>query len=231
MTYKLAFQGTGNYAKALGLGLPISAKHAREICGHIRGMHIEKAKRFLEEVAAIKTPVPFKRFNKDVGHKKGAIAAGRFPVKASTTILTLIKTAEANAQNKGMTITDLVITHILSQKDETNYRYGRRRGITAKKTHVEIILQEKKLEKKERKKKAVKKEVKEKPAAEAAAKPVPTAKKVEEPAKEGATQKKEEKEAESVIEKPKTTEEKVVEAPKEPKKEEKPVEKSEETKQ
>lgn len=49
------------------------------------------------EVINQKKAVPYKRFNKDVGHKKG-IGPGRYPIKASGVILSLVKLAESNAR-------------------------------------------------------------------------------------------------------------------------------------
>jgi large subunit ribosomal protein L22 len=42
----------------------ISFKHTREIAINIKGMLLERAKLYLEEVIAMKRSVPFKRYNK-----------------------------------------------------------------------------------------------------------------------------------------------------------------------
>ena len=51
-------------AKALGKELPISPKLAREVCGMIRGMKVDKAIQALEDVIALKRPVPLKRYSR-----------------------------------------------------------------------------------------------------------------------------------------------------------------------
>ena len=230
MGYKYSFNGEGEHAKSLGTSVPISPKQAREISKNIRGMKLEQAKRFLEEVTLMQRAVAFKRHNRDVGHKKG-MAAGRYPVKASTVILTLLKTAEANAQHKGMSVGDLVVTHIVTNRDAAQLKYGRQRGVVAKRAHVEIILEEKKIEEKIRKKASKKVEKKAAEQKEAAPKPVEKkeAMKAEKPAEE----KKVEKPvaAEAKVEEKKTEKPVEEKKPEEKKAEEKPAEKKEEVKE
>jgi large subunit ribosomal protein L22 len=134
-------------ARAFGRNLPISTKQAIEICNWIRGKNVQKAKNMLEGVIKMKVAVPFRRFNKDMGHKKGRIAAGRFPVKSSGYILDLIKSAEINAQMKGMSMQNLFVKEIIANKGSGVLRYGRKRGITAKRTHIEVVLLEKEAKK------------------------------------------------------------------------------------
>ena len=102
---KYAYQDeyTGKTAKANGKALKISPKHSVEICRTIRGMHLDDAKEFLEEVMRKETPVPFKRHNKKVGHKRGIEGwpTGRYPIKAAEQILQVLENAEANAEYAG----------------------------------------------------------------------------------------------------------------------------------
>ena len=71
-------------ARASGRGLRVSHKHAREVCRTINGMKLDKAKDYLKQVIQKKKPIPFRRFNKKVGHRHGLekAFAGRYPVKA-----------------------------------------------------------------------------------------------------------------------------------------------------
>jgi large subunit ribosomal protein L22 len=152
MAYRYAKQidNPEHVAKALGLTLPISTKHAIEICTFIRKKEIQRAKTMLEDVIKLKIPVPLKRFNWNVGHKKGKIMAGRYPVKACKEILKLIKSAEANAQFKGLNTSNLIITHIAANRAAKQQHYGRQRRREMKRTHVQIMLEEK-AEKQEKK--------------------------------------------------------------------------------
>tara|TARA_Y100000310_G_C20621188_1_gene783372 strand:+ start:1106 stop:1519 length:414 start_codon:yes stop_codon:yes gene_type:complete len=135
-------------SKAIGRNLAISKKDAVEIASFIRGKKLKKVKVMLEEVIVKKLIVPFKRFNKDRGHKRGKMAAGRYPVKASTHILGLVKSAEMNALNKGMNSDDLYISRIIANKGTGQMHHGRFRGRSMKRTHLEVALSEVKKNKK-----------------------------------------------------------------------------------
>jgi len=130
-----------NTAKALGRNLPISTKQSIEIGSFIKGKTIVKAKTMLKDVIAKKVAVPFTRFNKDMGHKKGNIAAGRYPINASTEILNILNSAESNAANKGLG-SDLFIKMFVANKGTGQWHYGRQRRRRMKRTHVEIIVEE-----------------------------------------------------------------------------------------
>lgn len=208
MPYKYSTKIEENEAKAVGIALPISKKFSIEVCDQIRGKQIEKAKQFLEQVIALKRPVPLKRFNRDQTHKRG-MAAGRFPVKCCKEILKLLKSAEANAQFKGLSSASIVIKYISAQHGPKVMRVGRKRRIQAKRTHVEIILAEQKAS-----------EPKKKPEAKTEK---PVEKKSEAPKQEKKTETKQEKPKQEKAEKPK--QEKV-----EPKKPEPVAEKKEASK-
>ncbi len=132
-----------NTAKAYGRALPISTKQSVEICNLIRGKTTEESKELLQNSIDKKKAIPFRRYNRNVGHRKGKMGSGRFPKKASLHILDLIKSVEANAKNIGLTI-PLIIEKIIANKGARNWHYGRIRRIKTKRTHVEIVVKEKK---------------------------------------------------------------------------------------
>jgi large subunit ribosomal protein L22 len=148
MTYRYAYQGYNEekMARAVGVSLPISYKQAREICAFVKHRSVNDAKKILNNVLEMKQAVPFKRFNMDVGHKPGNMAAGRYPQIATKEILRLIESVEKNANNKGMN-NDLYISHICSHRAAAGPRSGRTDG-EAKRAHVEIVIEQKKVEKK-----------------------------------------------------------------------------------
>ncbi len=146
-----------NTAKAMGISLPISTKQAVEICSFLRGKTIEQGKNILANVIDKKAAIPFKRYNRDMGHKTG-MAAGRYPKKASSHILKLLESVEANAQNKGLA-PPFKITKILANKAAKQFHYGRHLRTKMKKTHVEIVVEETKIEKKIKKTKKWLKEI------------------------------------------------------------------------
>jgi len=193
-----------NSAKAVGTDLPISTKHAVEICRFIRKMNLEKAKKLLNDVAERKQAVPFKRFHQEIPHRKG-MGPGRYPKKASLGIVRILESAEANAQLKGLNTKRLVISHLRAHKASKPWHFGRWRGIKMKRTHVEVVLEEKAASKKEKEKaaketpqpkekKAPKDSVKEeKPKVQAEKKPEQPAEKKEAPKQEAKQKVKQEK--------------------------------------
>jgi large subunit ribosomal protein L22 len=143
-------------ARAVGLLLPISTKQSVEICKFIRGKKVQKAINMLSEVIDMKKPVPFNQFANGAGHKHG-IGPGKYPVKACNEILKLVKLVESNAQHKGLNTSGLEIVHICAKKGPKSWHYGRQSRIAMKRTHVEIVVEEKETKKKEVKKEPAKK--------------------------------------------------------------------------
>jgi large subunit ribosomal protein L22 len=123
--------------------LGISRKKSVEVCRFVRNKTTSSAKKMLERVIEKKQAVPYKRYVREIPHRKGKMATGGYPLNVSKTILSLIKSAEANAQNKGMS-SNLIIHHISAHKGESQPRYGRKSGRQAKRTHIKIIVKEKK---------------------------------------------------------------------------------------
>ena len=79
-------------AKVSGRALSISTKQAIVVCNFIRGKNVQKSKELLYDVVKKKIAVPFTRFNKGLGHKKG-MGSGRYPIKTSQTIVELLEFA------------------------------------------------------------------------------------------------------------------------------------------
>ena len=125
------------------LDSPISTKVSREIAAFIRNRTTTKAKNLLQQVLDKKIAVPYKRFNRDVGHKPGKIAAGRYPQKAIKEFLKIINLVEAHADNKGLDSKNLVIFNIRASQGSQILHYGRQRGIKSKRTNLYIGVKEK----------------------------------------------------------------------------------------
>ena len=149
--YNYSIKKDENLVFAVGRDLSISSKHSIEICSYIRKKPLKRVKAFLSNVVEKKEAVPFKRFNGDVGHRAG-MGAGRFPVKAASEILSVIKSAESNAKSKNMDLDLLYVYHCSAQRAATPMRYGRHSRRESKRTHVEIALKEHKKAVKEAKK-------------------------------------------------------------------------------
>jgi large subunit ribosomal protein L22 len=111
----------GRSSRAMGMELHISPKHAREICRTLRGMRANLARVFLEDVIALKKPVPFKRYRRNVAHRHGMVGwdAGRYPEKAAKAVLDVLDNALANAEYKGMESDKMRIYHAGTLKGRT----------------------------------------------------------------------------------------------------------------
>lgn len=152
MAYHYATQHKNEHtAHAVGKNLNVSLKQAVEICSHLRFRSLGDAKKRLGRVIALQEAIPVKRYNWDLGHKKG-IGPGSYHVKASKAILSVLESVEANAQFKGLNTAQLWIVHLCSHQAGTPRHYGRNGGREMKRSHVEIVVEEKKEEKKEQKK-------------------------------------------------------------------------------
>ena len=130
---------------SIGKELHISKKHAREICSTIKGMMVDDAREFLENVSALKQAVPYKRYKRNIPHRKG-MCTGRYPQKAAKDFLRVLKNAENNARYKGLDSENLRISHITTKTGHT-FRgiFPRAQGRTTPKNHetvsVEMILE------------------------------------------------------------------------------------------
>lgn len=136
-------------ARAMAKSLKISPKHCVEICSALRGMKVSNAKDYLNDVIGMNKPVPFKRHNKKVGHRKNLKGwpSGRYPVKAATQILRVLENAEANAEYKGLDNEKLVIEHISSHRSIVipgiiPRAFGRVTPFNTPTTHIQIVLEE-----------------------------------------------------------------------------------------
>lgn len=139
---------TDTSARAIGRELLISPKHSLELCRQLRGMPIEKAKKYLNEVIAKKIPVPYLRFKNNISHRKGkGFGPGRYPVNTAKEILGVLEDAENNAEYKGLDPETMKIVHISANRGRV-YKGSRPRahGVSSpwnkRTTNIELILKE-----------------------------------------------------------------------------------------
>jgi large subunit ribosomal protein L22 len=135
--------------KAMAYELHISPKHAFEVCHAIKGMKVEDAERYLEDVREKKVAIPFKRHKKKVPHRTGLKKwySGRYPRNATSEILKLIKDAKGNAEYKGLDAEAMKIWHIATKKGRTikgmqPRAFGRSTPKNTETVTVEIVLRE-----------------------------------------------------------------------------------------
>jgi large subunit ribosomal protein L22 len=138
-----------NIARAKGNEFPTSPKHSIEIAAFIRGMKTGEAIEYLEDVVALKKPIPFKRFNRNVAHKRGLKNwdAGRYPVKASEYFLKVLRSVEKNAEYIGLDTENLEIIVVSASrgrrmKSVFPRAMGRATPKYADSVNIEIIVRE-----------------------------------------------------------------------------------------
>ncbi|MEJ2267941.1 MAG: hypothetical protein P8X70_02605 [Nanoarchaeota archaeon] len=120
-----------------GKGLPISTKYSVAICKFIKDKTIEKALVDLNEVLMFKKAVPMKG---EIPHRKGKIMSGRYPINAVKEFVILLKTLRGNSNVNGLE--EPIIVEAISNK--ASRPYGRFGSVQRKRTHVKIIVREKK---------------------------------------------------------------------------------------
>ncbi len=134
-------------AKAIGRELDISPKASVEVCREIRGMMVEDAVTYLEQVISFKKPVSYRRYNKQIGHRKGKkFGAGRYPKKTAKAILDVVRHAQHNAEYKGLDSDNMKIVHISSSRGMTvegfmPRAHGRSSPFNHETTNVEVVLE------------------------------------------------------------------------------------------
>lgn len=133
-------------AKAYGYELRCSPKDSMNIAYAVRGMTIDDAKKFLEDIIEMKRPLSAVFHNHKVHHKK-VVGPGSYPVKAATFMLNVIKNAENNAEYKGFDVENMKITHISAYRGRTLQGYmprahGRATDKNEQTTNIEVIIEE-----------------------------------------------------------------------------------------
>lgn len=118
--YKISVLGIDPDRTAVGCGrnLSISPKAAREVTRALKGMKLEAAIDFLDEVIAMKRSVPFKRHRKKLAHRSDLVGwhSGRYPVRTCREIKKVLENLENNAIFKGLEVEKLRLVHIISQR-------------------------------------------------------------------------------------------------------------------
>ncbi|RJS74316.1 50S ribosomal protein L22 [Candidatus Bathyarchaeota archaeon] len=147
--YSVASLDPETTVKASGRELRVSHKSAMEVCRAIKGMKLDDAKEFLEQVMQKTKAVPFRRHKKKMPHRKGLqkAAAGKYPVRAAAKIMDVLESAESNALYKGLDTERLKIVHAAAYPGMKIKRYipramGRATPRFETLCHVEIVLEQ-----------------------------------------------------------------------------------------
>jgi|SRR3989344_1096293 len=124
-------------AFAKGENLHASKKHCMYICSFIKGKKIDDAIKDLEDVIKFKQAVPFKG---EIPHRKGKVMmSGRYPVKVSGIIISMLKGLKGNVIANGM---DLEKTRISEGISNWASRPAKSGGRRFKRTNVVLKARE-----------------------------------------------------------------------------------------
>ena len=150
--YSYAFQNFDKtkHVRAAIREKDISHKHSREVAVAVKGMSIDKARDFLNNVITKKIAVPYRRYNNEVAHRsniRDGFFAGRFPQKTAKEFLKLLDNLETNAEYKGMDLDRLKIISAVVHKARKLERFmPRAMGRSTPKidtlVHIELVAQE-----------------------------------------------------------------------------------------
>lgn len=128
MVYKYSIELDAEEAKKSAFAqfhdVDASYKDLSQVLRAIKGKPVKKAEKILEEVISKKKAIPFTKFNKGMGHRSELGGRkGKYPIKEARLALALLKNAEANALQKGLSEDKLFIRHAASYKQNTFKRY------------------------------------------------------------------------------------------------------------
>ena len=161
--YTQLLQGS-RLATARAVNVDMHVKHCFEVARAIKGMSAGRAISFLNEVLLIDSDradirrkasaVPYRlgSGNKKkrrsgpsmVGHRKGGVGPGRYPVKASRAIIKLIESAMENARHQYEDVDpeEMEITHIAAHRGQIKKGFiPRARGRATPSNHYRVNLE------------------------------------------------------------------------------------------
>jgi large subunit ribosomal protein L22 len=139
-----------NIAKAKANELNMSPKHSIEIATFIRHQRVNDAIAYLNDVVGLKKAIPFRRFNRNVAHKRGLPGnwdAGRYPVKASKAYIRVLESVKKNAEYIGLDTDNLEIIHVSANRGRAQKSFfpramGRATPKVRETVNLEIVVRE-----------------------------------------------------------------------------------------
>jgi len=139
-----------NIAKAKANELNMSPKHSIEIATFIRHKRVNDAIAYLNEVIGLKKAIPFRRFNRNVAHKRGLPGswdAGRYPVKASKAYIRVLESVKKNAEYIGLDADNLEIIHVSANRGRAQKSFfpramGRASPKVRETVNIEVVVRE-----------------------------------------------------------------------------------------
>jgi large subunit ribosomal protein L22 len=137
-------------ARAKANELNMSPKHSIEIATFIRHQRVNDAIAYLNEVVKLKKAIPFRKFNRNVAHKRGLPGnwdAGRYPVKASKAYIRVLESVKKNAEYLGLDAENLEIIHASANRGRAQKAFfpramGRATPKVRESVNVEVVVRE-----------------------------------------------------------------------------------------
>src|SRR5512136_2401134 len=137
-------------AKAKANELNMSPKHSIEIATFIRHQRVNDAIAYLNDVVKLKRAIPFRRFTRNVAHKRGLPGnwdAGRHPVKASKAYIRILNSVKKNAEYIGLDAENLEIIHVTANRGRAQKSFfpramGRASPKVRETVNIEIVVRE-----------------------------------------------------------------------------------------
>ncbi|MAG18036.1 MAG: 50S ribosomal protein L22 [Candidatus Diapherotrites archaeon] len=138
-------------AQAMMKNKPVSLKYSTEIISNIKGKRVDKSLAWLQRIINEEEFLPLRKYNKKIGHKKGASKGftkiGRYPKRCLTAFVELLESVQANADYKGLDSENLLITHMFASQGFQRASYQSQGRISGKRrqnksTHLEIVVME-----------------------------------------------------------------------------------------
>ena len=135
--------------KCRGSNLRVHFKNTRETAMALKGMSLNRAQKYLNNVLAHKEAIPFRRYNGGPGRHAQAKIYGvsqcRWPEKSVRFLLDLLQNAQANAEGKELSPEKLVLDHVQVNRAPTHRRrtyraHGRISSYMGSPCHVEMVL-------------------------------------------------------------------------------------------
>ena len=138
-------------SKAAGREIPVKPKFGVNVARHIKGMGVEQAKQYLEDVIALKRSIPFKTHKRQVKHRRDISGPGQYPVAVCRAFLRVLKDAESNAEYKGLDPEKMYVWHAVAHKGAGMPGFmpraqGRATSWDKSTSHIEIVLKEREAE-------------------------------------------------------------------------------------
>eukprot|EP00812_Abedinium_dasypus_P009384 NODE_3077_length_833_cov_389.394602.p1 GENE.NODE_3077_length_833_cov_389.394602~~NODE_3077_length_833_cov_389.394602.p1 ORF type:complete len:189 (+),score=67.02 NODE_3077_length_833_cov_389.394602:104-670(+) len=137
--------------KARIVDVRVHFKNTYEAAMAVRGMNLQKAVRYMQDVCEKRRCVPYRKFLGCVSRtpqcKEWKVSQGRWPIKSCKIVIGLLRNAESNAEFRGLDSDNLIITHVQVNRAKKGHRrtyraHGRMGAYMNSPSHIEMICEE-----------------------------------------------------------------------------------------